>query len=712
MNQFLRQLARTAALLALVGGALLGSRPAQAQGTITVPQWMIDCGVIRFVDSAGAVIAIEPPMVNPYLVLWEYQTSSEVTKFDIWTNLGDPRNRADDFFFNYLRDSSGNFTIPSTYGSRLFSSTRNVVADDRPYSNLVTVRVDDPATAGAVTDLEFPGGSGFSAVFSPPIFPLQRIQGYSAPYRLTVGNDLLEITQKLQFARDLIRIEYIVRNLGDLRPPPTGGQGQPHRVGVKLLLDPWPDRLGSRSMFIPQTRERVFFEKDFGRAVGTTTAPRNPQVPNEWIVFDDDEGPNPNLIAKGIMTGNGATTPSRFGIVNSLNLWGSGGVWNYSTDFGQELRISDIAACYWWDQVTVNPGQAISFVTYAGVGVASHVMSNAYLASQRDALRDPTVPGSQETQGYIGAVQTPFAMPLVNGSVDAEGTGGQVTAFVDAYVQNQYFNTALPGAFAFLDLPDGLELTPTGQSQKLELGSPAAIGTGIDEGFGSWTLQATGVDAGLLPVNVTFSNGFQDSTRVTREINVPQGTRFQLSSNWRMFTFPYTYAGLQDDPATALGLDPGTFQILHYNPQTRNYELVGRLKPGEGYWLRLLNLAPGATQFVRLQSANPVKMTTTDTFTTPVSSGWNQIGSPSPYALRVRDLGVVTGNGQILDFETAVTSGLIRGSLYELNRKTGQYTQLNKDSLLQPGRGFWVFSTAPRTLSFRAPQGPGLSITP
>ena len=39
-----------------------------------------------------------------------------------------------------------------------------------------------------------------------------------------------------------------------------------------------------------------------------------------------------------------------------------------------------------------------------------------------------------------------------------------------------------------------------------------------------------------------------------------------------------------------------------------------------------------------LANANPVKLSSDDTFAAGLRSGWNQVGNPSPYAVSVRDL--------------------------------------------------------------------------
>src|SRR5947208_3303023 len=131
MNKVCRSLWRLAPLAALIGVAFAAA-PARAQ-TITFPQWMLDSFTIE----------------NRYVVLWEYWKGGQETRFNLWTQLGDPLNPADDFRYYRTIDTSGNETIVWPWGSRLLSGQRptqriGTTGDDRPYANVLTVHVEDP----------------------------------------------------------------------------------------------------------------------------------------------------------------------------------------------------------------------------------------------------------------------------------------------------------------------------------------------------------------------------------------------------------------------------------------------------------------------------------------------------------------------------------------------------------------------------------------
>jgi hypothetical protein len=711
MKYMMRRLRWTAALFGAIALAAVtaGSARAQGQQPPVPPQWMQDAAPFYSGDPAR-ILGLWP--FNRYLTLWQYWKGDDRTRFNIWTNLGDPLNPIDDFRF-YFEDTDGdgdadNYVDPWG-GLKVAASRRPTQVDNsRPMANFTTLRIDDPADPTGFVNLDFPDDG--AQMLAPPVATLPNGQGTFSPWRFTGGTGAatyeIQVNQKLQYARDMMRIEYQIFNAG----------GSAKRVGVRLMLNPGADEEGFiSSFFFPQTRQRLFFEQDYGRAIGTTQVPRFAQIPETYELFAGDEDTNPFFITKGILIGNGATTPDRVVFGNALNFWrdiDGGQLWDYRADPNWELRISDLGTLIYWDPIVVPAGQRRSFVTYIGMGVANHGMSNAYLRAQ--ALNTSF---ADETQGYVAAVQSPFALPLRD-TAPRDGVDDPVEANVTAYVQNEYVRSQLPSAFAVIELPEGLtfgESIPN-QSQVLSLGSPDAVGFQNDETSGSWTVQADGRDAGILPITVTFNNAFLDSVRVVRFMNVPQGRRYQLGDEYKLITIPYTYNNLADDPAQVLGLAANTFKIFRWNPQALNasgqrgdYEEPKRLIPGESYWIKLLGLG---NTMVNLRQANAVEVDTYGDVITRITTGWNMVGNPSPYAVPVRDLRFVATGGLLLTFDQAVSAQIIKAGLYEWNPKTRAYVQLTRDSVIQPGHGIWVYANGEQNIAWPPPYGPERLIAP
>jgi len=481
--------------------------------------------------------------------------------------------------------------------------------------------------------------------------------------------------------------------------------GGSRRVGARMLLDSYVDRWGpTRSVFLPDTRQRVLFETEY----------RSSSMPSEWLLFDDDEGPDPAYVSKQILRGNGATTPSRIIFGNTLDMFpfveaNTQYEWVTRPDF--ELRIADIGALMYWDPVLVPAGQTRSFVTYIGLGVANHAVSESYLRTQNQN-------SGEIPQGFVSAVQTPFALPLINGNVDTQNHT------LTAYQQN-VDREFMPSGFAFIELPVGLEFGGPEPNQPLRrnLGTLSGVGISGDEGQDDWIFRANGIEAGELPITVTFGNAYGDTSRVTRLVNVPQGRRYQLREDWMLFTFPFTFSTLQNDPAEVFEtlngqpLPGGSVQVVRYNPLTNQYQEVTEIRSGEGYWVRTTVPGPnnGATQIRLSADARPVEVGTTQNereSVTRLVRGWNQIGNPSPYSVRLSQLRFSQDTGPVLvSFENAVSRQLIRDGLYDYDRITRTYRLLDRNSQLRPGHGFWIYSNRERDLYWPRPIGPGLSIT-
>jgi len=664
--------------VAVLGAALaaFAAVPAGAQATNPAPpQWMQDSG-LYFGNNFNE--RIEPLITNRYLWLWEYFRGGQETRFDLW----DARSA---FLFNAMRTA-----YVSPFGSRvLFDQTGGT---GRPQGNYVLLHVEDPTAAGGFVDVPFPGTNNLRTVFygTPTnqsgvvdIFP--NGSGTFAPHNLSGGSGAgaynLNVDYVLSFARDTLRVEIRITNAG----------GAAKRVGVKEFMNPFE---AVRTVFLPANQEKIRFETDFGRAVGTTLAPKRAQIPDTWEEYDLVNGPTSGGQVdtyKGIIRGSGATPPDRVVFGNGLQMFSTQGTWTYNVDPVQDLRLSDVGMLYYWDVAPIAAGQTRVLATYIGPAVAAHGMSDFYVAA-------PPTPSNQF--GFIGALETPFALSLINGDADLQ------TYSFRGFVQNEA-NTAVPGATALLTLPDSLTFADPGEFPQRAFGFLDPIAGFVDEGSGTWQVRASGVEAGISPVDAQFATGFGDTALARRFVSVPQGRLYQLQETYKMLGFPFTYNGVTD-PATALQLPSGSFVVLTYNPVINDYEAVSALEPGKGYWVRLLGLP---TQFTRLtDAARPVNLEATAPFRVGLRNGWNMVANPSPYAIPARELQFIAAP-RFLSFEDAVTRGLIRPSLYEFNRKTRVYDRLSQDAVLNPGRGFWIYSFGEQTLVWPVPVGPDITVS-
>jgi len=623
---------------------------------------------------------ITPFLTNRYLWLWEYFRGGNETQFVLW-QAGSP------FVFN----AAGN-AYAAPWGADLVVSGLNGDGSARPLGNHTLLHIDDPGNAanGGFQDVEYPGAgtNNFTFLYGTPTNQSGVVgvdingNGTFAPYTLAGGTGAgafnLQVDERLTFCRDLLRVEISVRNLS----------GSTRRVGCREILDPDTD---GDLFFLPETRNRIRFETDYGRAVGTVVPPRNPQVPNEWELYLNGTGTFFQPSAKGILRGNGATTPDRVVFGNGLNMFPRRTNWTYNIDPTLPAELTNRTVMIYWDAVPIGANRTQIFTTYIGLAGAAHGMSNFFVAAP---------PTPTDSFGFVGAAQSPFGIPLVGG--DADTTVLPVTAFF----QNEA-NTPSPNSLALITLPDSLAFADPADTPNRDLGTADPVQTLSDELSDSWQLRATGIEAGISPVDVLFSNGFGDTAIAHRLINVPQGRLYRFQDNYQMLTFPFTYTGGASDPATALGLPAGNFIILRYNPIINDYVPVTELQPGLGYWVRMLGL--GDTMVRASSDAVPVDVASTGPFRVQLQAGWNMVGNPSPYAVPVREIQFLAPP-LFLSFDQAVARGYIRPTLYQYNRLTGLYEKLSQDAIINPGRGIWIYSTAQRIMLWPAPYGPDVQV--
>ncbi len=717
-----RKLAGAAATLAIGMGLAVS---AQAQTVVFQPDIAPSIAPPGWIDDAGFYsLGGRPPhffrpfLANRYLYLWVYHAGADIGKFVLWNNEGDPYTSGDNLGY-YVRYNADGTAAAYEYpwGSPLFSGEQpgRGTGNTRPIADIVSLRIDDGA--GQFQNFEFPEGGTTNIVFSYPDGTTGPIgirangQGTIASYTYSGGTGAgaynLRVSQRYTLVRDMLRIEYVVSN-----PRVAGGTGGGTRqVGMRMVLAPYADDQGPSTSFStffrptrpggPQGQERLLFERDYGRQVGTTIPPRFTNIPDRYEVYDDDIGPFHSYVAKGLIREAGVTPPDRVVFGNGLQIFSDsvgGQLWDYDVDTTASLQFADLTTILYWNPTPVPVGGSRTFVTYVGVGAASHSPSSHLLqfnpAATSDLARD-TLPG------YMAAVQTPFALPVVEGQTD-------LASFpVDAYVQN-VFSLPSDSNQAVITVPDGLEFVDPETSNTLELGSTGPLGGGFtpDEVSGRWQVVPNGELAGYLPINVLFGNSFGDPASVTRFIHVPQGARYRFDDNWKMVTFPFSYANGNNDPAVVLGVPAGNYQILGYNPLINQYEPVTEIEAGKSYWVRMRGL--GRTD-VRLTNARPNDLSGNQLFFSFVRRGWNQIGNPSPYAVPVKDLQFVTPSA-IISYDDAVTRNYIKATLYEYNARTGRYDQLGRDSVVSPGRGIWVFASGERNILWPPPVGPDVQV--
>jgi len=242
----------------------------------------------------------------------------------------------------------------------------------------------------------------------------------------------------------------------------TNNDNQSHDVGIRLMLDTKVGGNDGAPFFVPGTGN-TNQEQEYTAAT----------MPPYFKSFESDTYAEDSLKSMGILDGFGADAPDRF----ALAMWYAikGTIWDYTITPG--ATMDDSAAAWWWNPVSLSPGQSETFVTYYG------------LAS---------------TGGGTDWIDAPAAVNCPPRDFHA-----------DLWIVNTTA-TAYQDGRSKIDLPAGLHLVD-GERMTVDLGDVAANG-----GVGSvgWNLRADGTVEGT--VTFTATTTFTGKTIVTtREIAIP-----------------------------------------------------------------------------------------------------------------------------------------------------------------------------------------------
>ncbi len=124
-------------------------------------------------------------------------------------------------------------------------------------------------------------------------------------------------------------------------------------------------------------------------------------------------------------------------------------------------------------------------------------------------------------------------------------------------------------------------------------------------------------------------------------------------------------------------LIPGFGPVYERNAQSQSYNVPDRLETGRGYWIRAVKDETVAVWGVQRAS-----------WSHSVASGWNMIAGPHT-AIPLSDL--------------AAYDCLLLDHVYWWNHTGKEYVHLESDDYLEPGKAYWIVSTAECTITLPAP---------
>lgn len=284
---------------------------------------------------------------------------------------------------------------------------------------------------------------------------------------------------------------------------------------------------------------------------------------------------------------------------------------------------------------------------------------------------------------------------------------------IRAYIDNQYARidkeVALSNVSLTINLPAGLSLAP-GEVGTKNIGSiaPNAIANT------QWQVQSDGETFGKLQYTITVSPTPGPVKTITGEINIASTPRMSIGDGANLLTFPYNF---NDTSFNAiLGMQAGIDYVAYrWDPETLSYAPVSSPERGVGYWI----LANGNKGVVDLNGADStVDDAGTGGLLTTIRRGWNLIGNPYNYGIRLSDLiAVVDDNpSNTFTWTELVSNGFVSSALAYFERNPalpggGSYkftTSIN--SIIEPHKGYWIYVATfnPIRLSWPPVFTPGL----
>lgn len=459
-------------------------------------------------------------------------------------------------------------------------------------------------------------------------------------------------------------------------------------AGMKLLLDVTTESTddGFPNVFIPGHN---FFDAQ--------TVLQGSDVPDTIEVFDNPQ--NPIVSQRYILKGNGATSPDIVGIDD----WAFTASDLYSF-FGSPTNplflyapppffpIGDTSLAILWKPRVIQPGKSVDIISYIGIGRSTALYNK------------PTVEAPQ----YVPAVEGPRALPY-GSVVDGVNKPFEISAFFD----NQDKYMSMTGGTGSLILPDGLELDPS----EID-GATKSIGTipPGSEGKTSWLIRPTGNPTGILEYSVSLNANPVGGTIVKRTINIPATPTQRMAKGWQMFSVPFDTAITDNAPPPAPGSAPGglaalgfpgeygvDYKIWQYDNKTNSYVVPTQFVPGTGYWLWSKNPNQSTSQ-VDGWTYTPLTWNSSTFKQFELRKGWNLVGNPFVYTVTLGECYFYHPNFGTLNYEQAVSAGLISKTLYTYDTIFARYRAFSDRSVqIKPWNGYWIKTLQPQVTVLISP---------
>jgi hypothetical protein len=300
-----------------------------------------------------------------------------------------------------------------------------------------------------------------------------------------------------------------------------------------------------------------------------------------------------------------------------------------------------------------------------------------------------------------------------------------IRVYVDNVAGYAGANTEIPlsDVKVSLNIPEGIVPSPgepfvdLNSNQTWDPGEPLqrtiATVPAKEVRFVDFSIEADGIVFGDLGYSVKIEPIPGPTKILEGIIQVATTPRISFLSGANLVTLPWTFTDTSWE--AVLGMQsPTQFQAYKWDPQQNGYVPSTSVERGRAAWIVINQDLIG----LNLQS-NPQTPPDIPTGMNPIQlkSGWNLIGNPYPYPIKLGELVGVSGAApsQSYPWLQLVAQGFVGGALVywdgNLNQGAGDYVFIQGgDAQILPNRGYWAFvpTVQDLTISYPAVFVPGL----